>query len=303
MIDLIKREIVYIAWYFSVQFWRLAPYWCLGITIGSIVSTFFKRRINDAFGLLQKRRIGVWGIAAASGLGILSPLCMYGTVPVAASFSKSGAGDDLLAAFMTSSVLLNPQLIVYTSALGLPMAAARVIVCFICGISAGLLIRVFYRGGAFFDFKDFSEPINRDVASNPVIRLIKNMGRNVRATGLWFLFGILLSALFQRYVPQDSFAALFGKHKGFGVLTAAAIGVPLYACGGSAIPLLQSWLKNGMSVGAAAAFMITGQATKLTNAGAIKIVLGAKKFALYFAFIITFALVSGFCANFALSRV
>ena len=35
------------------------------------------------------------------------------TIPLAASFSKSGMRDDWLAAFMMSSILLNPQLILY----------------------------------------------------------------------------------------------------------------------------------------------------------------------------------------------
>lgn len=35
---------------------------------------------------------------------------------------------------------------------------------------------------------------------------------------------------------------------------------------------------NGMSMGSAAAFMITGAATKITNLAAVKIVLGVKRF-------------------------
>ena len=52
-----------------------------------------------------------------------------------------------------------------------------------------------------------------------------------------------------------------------------------------------------MSMGAAAAFMITGPATKITNLGAVKIVLGAKRFALYLVFTILFALVTGLIIN------
>ena len=39
--------------------------------------------------------------------------------------------------------------------------------------------------------------------------------------------------------------------------------------------------------------MITGPATKITNLGAVKIVLGVKRFALYLAFTILFALATG----------
>lgn len=78
---------------------------------------------------------------------------------------------------------------------------------------------------------------------------------------------------------------------------AATIGVPLYACGGGTIPLLQTWLYEGMGMGSAAAFMLTGPATKITNLGAVKIVLGMKKFLLYLAFIMIYAYLSGFIVD------
>lgn len=119
----------------------------------------------------------------------------------------------------------------------------------------------------------------------------------MKATGLYFLLGVLLSALFQRYVPAERFARLFGENEGFGVLMAATIGVPLYACGGGTIPLLQQWLVSGMSMGSAAAFMITGPATKITNLGALKIVLGIRRFFLYLVFVMLFSFITGLIVN------
>lgn len=55
-----------------------------------------------------------------------------------------------------------------------------------------------------------------------------------------------------------------------------------------------------MNMGSAAAFMITGPATKITNLGALKIVLGAKRFALYMAFVIIYALLTGWLVNFVI---
>ena len=46
-----------------------------------------------------------------------------------------------------------------------------------------------------------------------------------------------------------------------------------------------------------AAFMITGPATKITNLGAVKIVLGVKRFALYLAFTVLFALATGWVVD------
>ena len=78
---------------------------------------------------------------------------------------------------------------------------------------------------------------------------------------------------------------------------AATGGVPLYACGGGTIPLLQQWLFDGMSVGSAASFMITGPATKITNLGAVKIIMGTKRFALYLAFVMLFSFLAGIIVN------
>ena len=111
------------------------------------------------------------------------------------------------------------------------------------------------------------------------------------------IVGILLSALFQRYVPASAMTRLFGGSEAWGVLMAATIGVPLYACGGGTIPLLQGWLWDGMPMGSAAAFMLTGPATKITNLGALKIVLGLRRFCLYLAFVMAFAFGSGMVVN------
>ena len=120
----------------------------------------------------------------------------------------------------------------------------------------------------------------------------------MKATGGYFLLGVLLSAMFQRYVPSSAYAYLFGqKNEGFGVLMAATLGVPLYACGGGTIPLLQAWLADGMSMGSAASFMITGPATKITNLGALKIGMGAKHFAFYIGFVMIFSLLTGGIIN------
>ena len=297
MIDVLRREAVYLWYYFSVQFEQIFRYWVMGMVIGSIVSVFLKDRIHGLMRSLGDKTPGAFGIVIASALGIASPLCMYGTIPIAASFSKSGMGDDWLAAFMMSSILLNPQLIIYSAALGRTALAVRIVSCFLCGIVAGLLIRVFYREKPFFRFDGFEEPTSRDTDPNIALRLLKNLGRNVKATGPYFLAGIALSALFQRYVPTEVMTALFGGNEAFGVLMAATIGVPLYMCGGGTIPLLQMWLYDGMSMGSAAAFMLTGPATKITNLGALKIVLGAKRFLLYLVFVMLFSFVVGMVVN------
>lgn len=298
ILDSLHREFIYLWYYFDIQLRQIFWYWILGMVIGSVISVFARDRIHQLFSTMSAKRWGIIGVIPAGILGILSPLCMYGSIPIAASFARKGMREDWLAAFMMSSILLNPQLLVYTAALGTTAVIVRLVSCILSGFAAGILVSVFFKQKKFFDFRNFEERQSHDTDPNLFFRLLKNIGRNMKATGGYFLFGILLSAIFQRYVPADAFAHLFGpKNEGFGVLMAATIGVPLYACGGGTIPLLQAWLVDGMSMGSAASFMITGPATKITNLGALKIALGMRNFILYILFSLLVSMIFGLVIN------
>lgn len=175
--DILRREAIYLWYYFSIQFRQIFSYWVLGMVLGSVVSVFLKDYIHNAFRSFSEKRLGIVGIWAASALGIASPLCMYGTIPIAASFSKSGIKDDWLAAFMMASILLNPQLIIYSAVLGSAALFVRIISCYLCVVAAGLLIQAFCRDRQFFNFSGFEEPKSHDTDPNIFLRFLKNLGR------------------------------------------------------------------------------------------------------------------------------
>lgn len=144
MKEILYREFVYLWYYFDIQLRQIFWYWVAGIVLGSAVSVFAKNRIHALCEFVGKKLPGIIGLVFASALGIASPLCMYGTIPICASFSQKGIRDDFLASFMMASVLLNPQLIIYSAALGKSLLAVRIVTCFICGITAGFLVRIFF---------------------------------------------------------------------------------------------------------------------------------------------------------------
>ena len=126
LFTVIRREIIYIWYYFEIQFRQIFRYWILGMLIGSFISVFAKDTIHGIFADMKDKKLGLFGLIPACLLGIASPLCMYGTIPIAASFRKQGMREDWLAAFMMASILLNPQLIIYSAALGKTALAVRV---------------------------------------------------------------------------------------------------------------------------------------------------------------------------------
>lgn len=293
MIEILAREFVYLRYYLAIQFEQIFVYWVLGILVGSFISVFLKGHIHRLMARMKHLRLGVLGVVPASLLGIASPLCMFGTIPLVASFANEDMREDWIAAFMMSSILLNPQLLVYTGMLGTDAVWVRLITCAVGGILAGVLVHLCFRDRRFFSFSKLSDTANRDTDKNPLLRYAKNVWRNVRATGPYFLLGIVLTALYQRYVPSEWTTALFGGNRRWGVFMASTLGVPMYVCGGGTIPLIAQWMRQGMSMGAAASFMLTGPATKLSNLSAVKIVLGGKHFALYLLYAAAFAFAAG----------
>lgn len=91
MLEILHREIIYLWYYFDVQFRQIFGYWVLGMVLGSVVSVFLKDHIRNTFRRLGEKKLGIFGVVIASLLGIASLLCMYGTIPIAASFSKAGS--------------------------------------------------------------------------------------------------------------------------------------------------------------------------------------------------------------------
>ncbi len=295
-------ETAHLAELVAVQFARIAPYWACGLVIGSLVSVFLGARISGAVARLGGSDHALPRSLLAALLGAASPVCMYGTIPLLASLARGGAPQYLLAAFMISSILINPNLFAFSLALGLPIAIMRLGACLAAGAAAGLAVRYLFGNRRLFDLGVFPErgergkvPSARDFAAS--------LWRGLYKTAPYFLGGIALTALFDQYFPREWAATSLGPRSGFGPVIAASVGVPAYLCGGGTIPLLKAALEMGMSPGSAIAFMISGPATKLTNLGAVKILLGTRNFMLYIAFNLVFAIASGLAIDAALAVV
>ena len=55
--DILRREIIYIWYYFSIQLEQVFFYWVMGMVIGSAISVFGKGKIHAAFQALGKKKI------------------------------------------------------------------------------------------------------------------------------------------------------------------------------------------------------------------------------------------------------
>jgi uncharacterized protein len=285
-------ELAHMAELVAFQFARISPYWASGILVGSLVSVFLSSSISAAMARAGKGGLVLPKCALASILGAASPVCMYGTIPLIASLARGGAPQYVLASFMVASILINPNLFAFSFALGAPLAFLRLGACLAAGVIAGLAVRRLFRDRELFSLSAFEEGGGR-CRERTVRELAASLWRGLYKTAPYFLGGIVLTAIFDQYFPREWAATSLGPGNGFGPVLAASVGVPAYLCGGGTIPLLKAALDMGMSPGSAIAFMLSGPATKLTNLGAVKILLGTRNFLAYIAFSLAFAIVAG----------
>lgn len=142
-------------------------------------------------------------------------------------------------------------------------------------------------------------PLPNDPAPNwrtPAFR--RRLGRET-AEATWFvvrfmLLAFVLEALLVRYVPQDWIVSLLGGGNPAAIPAAALLGVPIYTSNLTALPLIGGLLEQGMSPGAALAFLIAGPMTTLPAMTAVWQLVTRRVFALYVSFALFGALLSGY---------
>lgn len=174
-------------------------------------------------------------------------------------------------AFLVASPLINPALFLMTmGALGIQTAVTRTVSAFVLGIVAG------FARHAPFGGRDFSVLVRPGVAGlaragthggreapgrikTEVLAFLDDYRRLVAFIGKFFLLALVVAGLVQALIPSRWIVSLVGPQSGFCVLIAVAMGVPLYACGGGTIPVVQVLTQMGMSQGAALASSYPGR--------------------------------------------
>jgi len=274
---------------------ELWPYVVVGVLIGEVIKyTSWTKLIHKFIS-----RSPLQSVFFAVILGMVSPLCTYGTVPIVLQIFRSGVHLSPLVAFLSASTLMNPQLFVITmGGLGLEMALVRAGAVFIFGLILGLIIYKIplpwiTNPGALEDKKKEEENKKRPKKVFTFKKFIKDLGNSVQFVGFYLIIGILLGAFVEVVVPAKWIITLFQPGSWYSVLLAITLGVPLYACGGGTIPLIRSFMEQGMSKGAALGFLLVGPATRITPLMALATIIKPWVIAVYVTMIMLFSLVTG----------
>ncbi|MBE0616022.1 MAG: permease [Burkholderiales bacterium] len=254
-------------------------------------------------------------VLTAALVGALSPFCSCGVIPIIAALLAMGVPLAPVMAFWISSPLMDPAMFFLTAGtLGLTFALAKALAAVAIGMLAGIgtmaLVRVGAIHGVLREGGTAHEAGNARVLDPAAVawkfwtdpaRIIvfrEAFGSKTLMLAKWLLVAFLLESLMSAYVPNEMIARIAGG-SGFGpLLLAAFVGVPAYLNGYAALPLVAGLLQQGMSGGAAMAFLLAGGATSIPAALAVWSIVRPRVFAAYLGFAFTGAIIAGWVYGF-----
>ena len=273
----------------------LLPYLIAGIMAGELLK--FTSWTKLVYKWVSKSPLV--SVISASIIGIISPLCTYGTVPVVIELYKSKVHIAPLFAFLAASSLMNPQLFIMTSGgIGLEMALVRTLAVFVFSFAAGMLCyvipkKIMIRKDVPFYDNGGENIINREKKFFIARQYGINCLQNLRYLGGYLLAGVFLGAIIELYIPRSLVSAAFRAGRIQSILAGALLGIPLSPCGGSAIPIVSGMISNGMGKGTALAFFIVGPATRPAPLAAMATLFIPLFLAAYCLFLIVSAVLMG----------
>ncbi len=236
-------------------------------------------------------------IFLAALFGGLAPFCSCEVIPFIAGLLALGAPLSAVMAFWLSSPLIDPPTLLITAgALGWPFAIGKAIAAVALGLFGGFAIKALTRGGAFAaplktyqrsgccgsgpkldgkpEWKFWTDASRRDTFRGEFV-----------SNGLfllkWLALAYVLEALLVSYVPADMIAKVVGGEGIVPIATAALVGMPAYLNSYVAPPLLAGLMEQGMSAGAAMAFMIAGAVSSIPAMAAVWSLVKPRVFATY----------------------
>jgi len=249
-------------------------------------------------------------IFMAALFGGLAPFCSCEVIPFIAGLLALGAPLPAVMAFWLSSPLIDPPTLIITAeALGWPFALAKAVAAVSLGIAGGFALRGLMAFGAFSDPlkarkktgccgcgpSPFEQKPNwmpwteADRRAEFKAQWIENALFLVK----WLALAYVLEGLLINYVPAEMIVGLVGGDGIGPVVVAALVGMPAYLNGYVAPYLLSGLVEQGMTAGAALAFMVAGSVSSIPAMAAVFSLVKGQVFAAYVALGVTGAILSG----------
>ena len=196
------------------------------------------------------------------GFGLPLPICSCGVVPVYRSLVLQGVPASAGMAFLVAT----PELSLDAVLISLPLLGGEMTIARVLSAAAVALLIGWGLGHFVTTHPGAPETGGggQTTARERLAKFSESFWEVVDSTSPWILAGLALASTIAP--SQGSWVELLPG--GFGqVELFALLGMPVYVCASGATPLVAVLIYQGISPGAALAFLLTGPATNVTTFG------------------------------------
>ena len=248
-------------------------------------------------------------IMLAALMGGLSPFCSCEVIPFIAGLLALGTPIAPVMAFWLASPLMDPAAFLITaSALGLQFAIAKTFVAVGMGLLGGFAMYGMTQSGWFADplkpresgggccgpspfkgkpvWRFWQEEKRRDMFFREAVA-------NAHFLFKWLSLAYLLESLMLAYMPAETIARVLGGDGLMPIVLSALVGAPAYLNSYAAPPLVAGLMEQGMSPGAAMAFVVAGGVSCIPAMTAVFALVKRQVFAAYVVLGFVGAVLSG----------
>lgn len=250
-------------------------------------------------------------VVAASLIGAITPVCGVTVLPLMAGLLAAGVPLAPIMAFWLSSPITDPAMLATTAAtLGLSFAIGKTLAAFGLGVFGGAITALFakvpwsinaLRDNVLARQLSAAKCGSAQTFEPKVWRTEERRGSF--AMQFWATTRLILICLIPAFAAEyalnavltpGALAAYVGEDQWWAIPAAVFVGAPAYIDGYAALPLTRGLIENGMSEGAAMAFLISGGVISIWGAMAIAPVLKLKPFLLYLTLAVLGSLAAGY---------
>jgi len=211
--------------------------------------------------------------------GLPLPVCSCGVVPIYQSLVQRGVPASAAMAFLVATPELGlDAVLISLPLLGEDMTLARVVAAAFVALVVGWGVGRMVPASATPEPEESDTEPTLSFQEKLRMGVVTGLGEVVDRTGPWILFGLIIAAMF---VPALDPAWIAQIPPGVDVALFALLGIPLYVCASGATPIVAVLLFQGVSPGAALAFLLAGPATNVATFGVLAQIHG-KRIALIF---------------------
>ena len=296
------------------ELYQLLPAFILGVALAATIKTFkWDLRLRA-----YMRDSGAATIPLAVVLGVFSPLCACGVLPIVIPLAVSGVPLPPLLALLATSPLMSPDALTITWAgLGPALAWTKIISAVGMGFLVGGVTYVLEKRSNFSNDIIRIKPVFEEDGSlasaydiacaneitvptmvvrprdSKVLFFLDRARDTSWFVGKFLLLAVALQVVLELAVPMDAIRFIAGDSGVTSLLWAAILGAPLPAHQVPVVPITRGLLDLGMDPGAAATFLVAGPVTSIPALLVLWKIFERRLFFLYLGLCLTGAVATG----------